>query len=70
MKIMEFLQESNGQFSATRLGFLLYIIGTVAQLGFCAYRGVPFAPTDNAVWMLMGLMGGKVVQKFGEKPQQ
>jgi hypothetical protein len=68
MKILQFFQEDNGNFSATRLGFLAYTFGLVAQLGINAYRGSPFAPSENAVWILVALMTGKAVQKFGEKP--
>ena len=68
MKILQFVQEDNGNFSATRLGFLAYAFALIAQLGISAWRGTPFAPSDNAVWILVALMTGKAVQKFGEKP--
>ena len=70
MRILQFLQEDSGVFSATRLGFLAYTFGLIAQLGINAYRGTAFAPSDNAVWILVALMTGKAVQKFGEKPAQ
>jgi len=70
MKILQFVQEDNGNFSASRLAFLAYTFVLVAQLGITAWRGGVFAPSDNTVWILMALMGGKVVQKFGEKPSQ
>ena len=68
MKIAQFLQEDNGQFSSTRLAFLAYSFALVAQLGLAAWRSGAFAPSDNAVWILVALMTGKAVQKFGEKP--
>ena len=65
---MQFFQEDNGNFSSTRLAFLAYTCALVVQLGIAAYRGGTFAPSDNAVWILVALMTGKSVQKFGEKP--
>jgi len=66
MKILQFLQEDNGNFSATRLAFLCYAFALTAKLVISAWRGTPFEPTDNTVWILVVLMSGKVVQKFTE----
>lgn len=68
MKILQFFQEDNGNFSATRLGFLGFTFALIAQLGIAAWRGGAFTPSDNTVWILVALMTGKAVQKFGEKP--
>lgn len=68
MKIAQFFQEDNGNFSSTRLAFIVFTFALVAQLGFAAWRGQPFTPSDNTVWILVALMTGKAVQKFGEKP--
>ena len=68
MKVLQFFQEDNGNFSATRLGFLAFTFGLTFMLVISAYHRVPFEPSDNTVWILMALMTGKAVQKFGEKP--
>jgi hypothetical protein len=70
-KFLEFFQEDNGGFSATRLAFLLWAAG-VLIVWFAASLGeqpMRLAPIDPSVITLLGiLMTGKVVQKFGEKP--
>lgn len=68
MKIMEFLQEDNGSFSATRLAFLLWLIGVLATWIFISIKNSSLTTIPDSVITLIGiLMTGKVVQKFGEK---
>lgn len=67
-KMLEFLQENNGGFSATRLGFLLWVIGVLVVWIMNSLKSGTLAPIDSSVTAVIGiLMTGKVVQKFGEK---
>jgi hypothetical protein len=67
-KMLEFLQENNGGFSATRLGFLLWVIGVLVVWMINSLKEKGLAPIDSSVTAVIGiLMTGKVVQKFGEK---
>lgn len=69
MKIEEFLQEENGGFSSTRLALLLWTVGVLVIWIVNSARSGTLQPIDSSVITIMGiLMGGKVVQKFGEKP--
>lgn len=69
MKIEEFLQEENGGFSSTRLAFLLWAVGVLIIWIINSAKSGILQPIDGSVITIMGiLMGGKVVQKFGEKP--
>jgi hypothetical protein len=67
-KLLEFLQEDNGGFSATRLGFLLWVVGVLIVWMITSLKSMTLAPIDSSVATVIGiLMTGKVVQKFGEK---
>jgi hypothetical protein len=68
----EFFQEDNGGYSATRLGFLLWVIGSLAIWIVASLSSEPkqLAKVDSSVVTVIGiLMTGKVAQKFGEKPE-
>jgi len=77
-KLAEFLQDSKHEFSATRLGFLLWVIGTLVvwMVGsinsaiVATSKGmnmIVFPEVPVSVATIIGvLMTGKVVQKFGE----
>ncbi|MDB0510056.1 hypothetical protein [Ralstonia solanacearum] len=66
MKIVQFLQDGSGNLSATRLGFLLWVIGVLlvwADVSITHPESVH--GIDNSVLTLIGiLMSGKVVQSF------
>lgn len=69
MKIEEFLQKENGGFSSTRLAFLLWAVGVIIIWIVNSAKSGILQPVDGSVITIMGIvMGGKVVQKFGEKP--
>ena len=71
-KLAEFLQEDNGGFSSTRLAFLLWVVGSLIVWIFASFSSQPMslAKIDPSVITVLGiLMTGKVVQKFGEKPE-
>lgn len=66
MKIQKFLQDGNGEFSATRLGFLLWVVGVLmVWIYMAASRPDYNLHIDTSVITLIGiLMTGKVVQSF------
>lgn len=67
MKILEFLQDDNGGFSATRLAFLLWVLGLLTIWLIASAKAGSLQAIPESVITLLGiLMGGKVVQKFGE----
>ena len=64
---MGFLQEDNGNFSATRLAFLLWILGVLIGWGVASARLNKLQEIPDSVLALIGvLMTGKVTQKFAE----
>jgi hypothetical protein len=66
-KVVQFLQEKNGDFSSTRLAFLLWIIGTLIAWVWVSVTQGTLQPIDETVVTIIGiLMTGKVVQKFPE----
>jgi len=66
-----FLQEDNGNFSATRLAFLLWIIGALVAWIITSLKSGNLQAIPESVAAIIGiLMTGKVAQKFGEKPGQ
>ena len=68
MKILEFLQEDNGGFSASRLAFLLWIVGVLMVWLMTSVKSGSLQEIPDSVATVMGiLMTGKVVQKCGEK---
>lgn len=66
MKIVQFLQDGSGTLSATRLGFLLWVIGVLVVWAVVSVTHPESAHgIDNSVLTLIGiLMIGKVVQSF------
>jgi len=67
MHLVEFLQDKGtNHLSATRLGFLLLLIG---GFGVCAYASVhegALQPEPGSVVAILGLLAtGKVVQRYG-----
>lgn len=69
MKLLEFLQEDNGGFSASRLAFLLWICGALIAWLVTSITSYSLQEIPDSVVMIIGiLMTGKVTQKFGEEP--
>jgi hypothetical protein len=69
MDLAQFMKEDNGNFSSSRLGFLLWVIGVLAvwvidslKCPSCTLATIP----ESVITIVGILMGGKVVQKFGE----
>lgn len=71
VKIQQFFQDGNGQYSATRLAFLLWIIGTFVVSAYVAVTSNDHTfQVDKSVMTLLGiLMTGKVVQSFSAGDQ-
>jgi hypothetical protein len=69
MNLRQFLEDKKtAQFSATRLAFLLWVIGVFAIWAYASVRAVELQPIPESVVTVLGLLaGGKVVQRYGER---
>ncbi len=68
MKILEFLQEKNGQFSSSRLFATLVTIGTIVDWMHAVFTGDGvWKPEWQTIAMVLGVLGFKVAQKFKEQ---
>jgi len=69
MRLQQFLEDKKtGQFSATRLAFLLWVIGVFAVWAYASVRAVELQAVPESVVAILGLLtGGKVVQRYGER---
>ena len=72
MKFYEFFQEDNGTCSATRLAFLLWVIGVLLVWGIKSIQcpGLELADIPKSILTILGILAaGKVIQKnFEENP--
>ncbi|GEM_PF-5100218 len=67
-RLAEFLQEKNGNFSSTRLAFLMWVLGTLLVWIIVSLENSQLAAVPESIIIIFGiLMTGKVTQKFGEK---
>jgi hypothetical protein len=67
--LSSFFEDNNGGLSATRLAFLLWAVGVLAVWIYSSIKNATLQPVDNSITTILGiLMTGKVVQRFGEKP--
>ncbi|HSY26997.1 MAG TPA: hypothetical protein VK832_05810 [Burkholderiaceae bacterium] len=63
--VVGFLQDGNGNLSATRLAFLLWAIGVFGVWAWVSIHTNTLMPIDPSVQTILGvLMTGKVVQSF------
>ena len=70
MKFSSFLEDESGGFSSTRLAFLLWVVGVLAVYIYQRVHSDRPVVIDGSVITIIGiLMTGKVVQRFGEKPE-
>ena len=68
MNAREFLQGGDQGLSATRLAFLLWVVGVLVVWMADSISQGQLARIDYSVVSLIGiLMGGKALQRFGEK---
>jgi len=68
MRISEFLQEKNGQFSSTRLLFLVWGLCVLVTWMFISIKSNVMQSVDwSVVGILFTFMTGKVWQKYKEK---
>ncbi len=66
-RIFEFLQDEKGIFSSTRLVFIIWSIGMLVCWIIMSIEAKQFVPIPSeAMWILLSLMTGKAIQKFGE----
>ena len=71
MKVLEFLQENNGQFSSSRLFALLVTIGTIVDWMHAVFTGDGvWKPEWQTIAMVLGVLGFKVAQKFKEQKSE
>src|SRR3954466_4456399 len=65
--LSEFVQETDGSFSATRLGFLAWVLGVLVAWIATSADHRALQPIPESVAAVLGvLMTGKMVQRFGE----
>lgn len=63
-----FLQDDNGNLSSMRLAFLLWVVGVLVIWGVASLKAGELKMIPDSVTTIVGvLMGGKVMQKFGEQ---
>jgi hypothetical protein len=65
-----FLQDDSGNLSSTRLALLLWVIGVLVIWGAASLKTGELKAIPDSVTTVIGLlMGGKVMQKFGERSE-
>jgi hypothetical protein len=71
MNITQFLKEDNGNYSSARLFAFLVVLAFCADYANHIWRFVQFDPSLTIVGVVLGAIGMKVAQKFGEQePKQ
>ncbi len=68
MRLQQFVEDKkNNNLSATRLAFLLWVIGTLIVWAVVSWRTNQLHALPESVVVIIGvLMTGKAVQRFGE----
>ena len=69
-KIFEFFKEDNGKFSAIRLALIIWTLGVFVVIVHSIWinQDISNSPSfDTMITIMAMLMGGKVIQKFGEE---
>lgn len=69
-KVSELFKEDNGKLSATRLALLLWTTGVLVLIIVVAIKDIEHLdklPYDSLITIMAMLMGGKVIQKYGEE---
>ena len=71
MKLLQFFEEANGDLSSARLFAFLISLTFIWDYAAHIVRGVEYDPSVTLVGMVVGVIGAKVAQKFGEeKPNE
>ncbi len=66
MKLLQLLQEDNGQFSNARLLAFFAVISFIMDWQKHIWTGVDFNPAWSIIGFVLGVVGLKVAQKFTE----
>jgi len=66
MKILQFLQEENGQFSNSRLLAFLAVVSFIMDWQKHIWANLDFAPAWSIIGFVLGVVGLKVTQYFAE----
>ena len=69
MRLQQFLEDKKtGQFSATRLAILLWVVGVFVVGAYASVSTTQLQAVPDSVVTILGLLvGGKVVQRYGER---
>lgn len=69
MRLQQFLEDKKtGQFSATRLALLLWVTGVFVVWAYASVSAMELEAVPDSVVTILGLLlGGKVVQRYGER---
>ncbi len=67
IKILEFLQEKNGQFSSSRLFALLVTLATIVDWMHAVFTVGVWRPEWQTIGMVLGVLGFKIAQKYKEE---
>lgn len=66
-RITQLIQEANGQLSSTRIILLFWAFIPLAIWGILSWKAAEIKPIPaELVTLILGLVAGKVTQKFGE----
>lgn len=69
-KLIEILQDNSGGASSTRVILLVCFIGVVAVWAGLSIKAGSMQPIPDGITTILGIvMSGKVIQRFGEKPE-
>ena len=66
IKILQFLQEENGQLSSTRLTTLLVILSMIVEWQHCVWTHLQWNPSMTEVGLVTAVLGAKTVAKSFE----
>jgi hypothetical protein len=64
--MLQFFKEDNGQFSSARLLAFLSVLSFIIDWQKCIWCGIKFEPTMTTIAFVLGVVGFKTLQKFGE----
>ncbi len=69
-KLLEFLQEQNGDFSSARLFAFSAVVSCIVDWQHAVWTGAGvWHPDLSTIGLVLGTVGFKVAQKFGENKE-